>query len=122
NVMFPSLRADFHLDWSFSTATGLSGSRPNVAFNSIRLDLGKFLSDFLNPIVSQVQKIVAPIKPVLDILTAPLPVLSDLAPTRALLDQDGDQKVSRSEEHTSELQSRFDLVCRLLLEKQRHAC
>src|SRR5699024_11383297 len=26
---------------------------------------------------------------------------------------------SRSEEHTSELQSRFDLVCRLLLEKKR---
>src|SRR5699024_11457755 len=25
----------------------------------------------------------------------------------------------RSEEHTSELQSRFDLVCRLLLEKKR---
>src|SRR5699024_12609916 len=27
-------------------------------------------------------------------------------------------KVTRSEEHTSELQSRFDLVCRLLLEKK----
>src|SRR5207249_9297637 len=27
----------------------------------------------------------------------------------------------RSEEHTSELQSRFDLVCRLLLEKKKHA-
>src|SRR5699024_12186176 len=27
--------------------------------------------------------------------------------------------VTRSEEHTSELQSRFDLVCRLLLEKKR---
>src|SRR5699024_1989162 len=26
----------------------------------------------------------------------------------------------RSEEHTSELQSRFDLVCRLLLEKQKN--
>src|SRR5699024_12513294 len=26
----------------------------------------------------------------------------------------------RSEEHTSELQSRFDLVCRLLLEKKQH--
>src|SRR5699024_12867431 len=26
----------------------------------------------------------------------------------------------RSEEHTSELQSRFDLVCRLLLEKKRY--
>src|SRR5699024_11957052 len=28
---------------------------------------------------------------------------------------------SRSEEHTSELQSRFDLVCRLLLEKKKRA-
>src|SRR6266513_5438114 len=27
----------------------------------------------------------------------------------------------RSEEHTSELQSRFDIVCRLLLEKKKHS-
>src|SRR5699024_11490020 len=27
----------------------------------------------------------------------------------------------RSEEHTSELQSRFDLVCRLLLEKKKYS-
>src|SRR5438105_9138340 len=30
----------------------------------------------------------------------------------------GDQLAPRSEEHTSELQSRVDLVCRLLLEKK----
>src|SRR5437868_10453408 len=30
----------------------------------------------------------------------------------------GPASACRSEEHTSELQSRFDLVCRLLLEKQ----
>src|SRR5438067_7338440 len=29
------------------------------------------------------------------------------------------RKLWRSEEHTSELQSRFDLVCRLLLEKKK---
>src|SRR5438105_15568653 len=29
-------------------------------------------------------------------------------------------KVLRSEEHTSELQSRVELVCRLLLEKKKH--
>src|SRR5699024_11695112 len=29
------------------------------------------------------------------------------------------KKTYRSEEHTSELQSRFDLVCRLLLEKKK---
>src|SRR5699024_12816494 len=31
----------------------------------------------------------------------------------------GDGGLLRSEEHTSELQSRFDLVCRLLLEKKK---
>src|SRR5699024_12185947 len=31
------------------------------------------------------------------------------------------QYAVRSEEHTSELQSRFDLVCRLLLEKKKRA-
>src|SRR5207249_11534742 len=35
----------------------------------------------------------------------------------AAMDQCNDS--SRSEEHTSELQSRFDLVCRLLLEKKK---
>src|SRR5438067_12803048 len=34
-------------------------------------------------------------------------------------DQLGIQAAPRSEEHTSELQSRFDLVCRLLLEKKK---
>src|SRR2546429_3628483 len=32
----------------------------------------------------------------------------------------GDVLVRRSEEHTSELQSRLHLVCRLLLEKKKH--
>src|SRR5207249_6053658 len=36
-------------------------------------------------------------------------------------EQDGgsENRALRSEEHTSELQSRFDLVCRLLLEKKK---
>src|SRR2546429_7301871 len=33
---------------------------------------------------------------------------------------DGDQLLARSEEHTSELQSRLHLVCRLLLEKKNN--
>src|SRR5699024_12759562 len=32
----------------------------------------------------------------------------------------GHARLDRSEEHTSELQSRFDLVCRLLLEKKKN--
>src|SRR5690606_3758656 len=35
------------------------------------------------------------------------------------LDEDQQEEVFRSEEHTSELQSRENLVCRLLLEKKK---
>src|SRR5207249_7981069 len=46
--------------------------------------------------------------------------LAALKATHCLADVLRDTKSgsSRSEEHTSELQSRFDLVCRLLLEKK----
>src|SRR5947207_6631962 len=36
-----------------------------------------------------------------------------------LADRRGRRRLSRSEEHTSELQSHSDLVCRLLLEKKK---
>src|SRR5438132_6188857 len=58
---------------------------------------------------------------------APLLVLDDvaaepLAPDGQLLDRRRPERVAggdRSEEHTSELQSHSDLVCRLLLEKKK---
>src|SRR5690606_42036893 len=40
------------------------------------------------------------------------------APQSCSWTRDGLQKTKRSEEHTSELQSRENLVCRLLLEKK----
>src|SRR2546421_4311363 len=60
----------------------------------------------------------------------PLPPLDERAPAQAIhgfqhLDvrqprhQHREQVLERSEEHTSELQSRSDLVCRLLLEKKK---
>src|SRR5689334_23404382 len=38
------------------------------------------------------------------------------------LDEDERAPARRSEEHTSELQSQFHLVCRLLLEKKKDLC
>src|SRR5438067_6352227 len=46
-----------------------------------------------------------------------LELVDDVLPQRALRKD----IVDRSEEHTSELQSRFDIVCRLLLEKKNEA-
>src|SRR2546422_1282747 len=40
------------------------------------------------------------------------------ATVRAHRERKGDEREDRSEEHTSELQSRLHLVCRLLLEKK----
>src|SRR5690606_41464754 len=42
----------------------------------------------------------------------------DQCPTNEMPDQGGAARRLRSEEHTSELQSRENLVCRLLLEKE----
>src|SRR5437868_9849611 len=41
------------------------------------------------------------------------------ARVREVLSEISRTQTKRSEEHTSELQSRFDLVCRLLLEKKK---
>src|SRR3712207_7531624 len=51
--------------------------------------------------------------------------VDDVAPHRLAVDPRGEPQVGvgvdeRSEEHTSELQSRQYLVCRLLLEKKKH--
>src|SRR5205809_3540390 len=44
----------------------------------------------------------------------------DLAEAQRLKDESEAAMKARSEEHTSELQSRLHLVCRLLLEKKKH--
>src|SRR5207248_10317014 len=41
-------------------------------------------------------------------------------PRRSARRRPGGRRDRRSEEHTSELQSPYDLVCRLLLEKKKH--
>src|SRR2546428_8879549 len=46
--------------------------------------------------------------------------LADLGRARVAVElREGGRDLGRSEEHTSELQSRSDLVCRLLLEKKK---
>src|SRR5699024_11949020 len=44
-------------------------------------------------------------------------MIRSMSPEVLVVDEIGSVEDVRSEEHTSELQSRFDLVCRLLLEK-----
>src|SRR5690349_11158026 len=57
---------------------------------------------------------------VLEDAFGPISILNSVHPDKAVRDAGDDALVAeRSEEHTSELQSRRDLVCRLLLEKKK---
>ncbi|MCT7991818.1 proprotein convertase P-domain-containing protein [Laspinema olomoucense] len=80
-AVLPSIVSDFDLLWTFDTSdlSGNIGKLETVAFNNVGLDLGSFISDFLGPIVGKIQNMTEPIQPIIDVLTNPLPVISDLA-------------------------------------------
>ncbi|MEB3339666.1 hypothetical protein [Okeania sp.] len=82
--VFPGIVSDFDLVWNFD-ASNLSEDNKDfatletVAFNNVNLDLGSFISDFLGPVAEEVKKVTKPIEPVIDAITDPIPVISDLA-------------------------------------------
>ena len=73
----PELHADLVLHWGFD-GTDLKGSVDRLAIENIELDLGSFISGFAGDILGRVQDVLAPIQPIVDILTEPLPVANDL--------------------------------------------
>lgn len=77
NTAFPRVVGEFHLDWMWDLENG--ASKPQIMFSNLALDLGTFISDFLSPILTEIQKVTEPLQPIIDIATARLPVLSDLA-------------------------------------------
>ncbi len=82
DARFPRLLAEFDLDWSWDpdAGTGEEGEDGELefGFHNVQLDLGTFVSRFLGPILEQIQGVLEPAKPLIDLLTTPLPVFSDL--------------------------------------------
>ncbi|MEO1526164.1 MAG: dockerin type I domain-containing protein [Planctomycetota bacterium] len=76
-VQLPELHADLVLDWEFG-GSNLAGSIDRLAIENIELDLGSFITGFAGDILGKVQEVLAPIQPIVDVLTAPLPVANDL--------------------------------------------
>jgi Ca2+-binding RTX toxin-like protein len=94
--LFPSLRTTFNVDWAFDPADANleGGGVPTVGFNDVRLDLGRFFSDFVSPIASRVQTVLEPIRPIIQVLSDPLPVFSDVSAMRSFFDLNGNGSVS----------------------------
>lgn len=80
NGAMPRLLSEFHLDWRFGlTDSTLRGGKPVVSFRNVQLDLGSFLTKFVKPALSNVTKLLDPVKPVVDFLQQPLPLITELA-------------------------------------------
>ncbi|MFO0911592.1 MAG: MBG domain-containing protein [Pirellulales bacterium] len=75
---FPGISADFHLHWGLSSSAPTSGA-PSVAFDNVSLTYGTFLSNVLNPILTELKPVLDELKPVLKLLSSEVPGVSDLS-------------------------------------------
>ena len=77
----PRLLADIRLEWTFNANVndGFEAGDLEAGFDNIRLDLGSFLTEFLNPVLSEVQRYTQPLQPIIDTLQSPIPGVSQLA-------------------------------------------
>ncbi|MDJ1179474.1 calcium-binding protein, partial [Roseofilum sp. BLCC_M91] len=89
-MQLPSIESNFVVDWD------LGDAKPDkVAFENTQLDAGKFLSDFINPVLQPVNQLLDPIKPVIDALQKEVSLLTTLSNNLGgVLDVNGDQKVN----------------------------
>ncbi|MHC1765336.1 MAG: SdrD B-like domain-containing protein [Verrucomicrobiia bacterium] len=77
DTAFPRLLAEFHLGWEWTLDDGAGELR--IEFTDIYLDLGTYISDFLAPILEKIRSVTEPLQPIIDVVTTPIPVISDLA-------------------------------------------
>jgi Ca2+-binding RTX toxin-like protein len=82
---FPTIEVHhFKMGWDFGLGTDTNssmqdwGKGASVEFDDVTFNMGTFITDFLGPIFTKIHDIGHPIKPVLDVLTYPIPVLSQL--------------------------------------------
>jgi len=77
DARFPRLLGEFDLDWMWE-AGGDSNGDLEFGFHNIQIDIGSFISEFIQPILEEIKKVTEPIQPLIDAVTAPIPILSEL--------------------------------------------
>ncbi|MGB2819354.1 MAG: hypothetical protein WBF17_00130, partial [Phycisphaerae bacterium] len=78
---FPSVSANFHMYWGFGDTTEFDLVAPAIEFTDIHLNIGEFFSGLFGETLSVLNDIIDPVRPIIDALTAPIPLISDLAGT-----------------------------------------
>lgn len=76
----PTLRGTLNVTATVTLSVdGLDFSGMAFGFDDIALDLGTFIDDFLGPILKEVQNFTKPLQPVIDLVSTPIPGISQLA-------------------------------------------
>jgi Ca2+-binding RTX toxin-like protein len=83
--LLPSIGADLNLNWDFTQ----DDASPAVDFNNVELKLGTFFRNFAGPVFQQIQKVIEPIQPLIDVLDKRVPVLDTFG--RGFLDVTGEK-------------------------------
>ena len=79
---FPSLGAELHLYWNTGDllhSTDFANLIPKIEFTDIGLNAGEFINNMVGGVLGKLNDLISPLKPVIDIFTTPIPVISDLA-------------------------------------------
>ncbi len=109
----PKIETTLAVGWSFLDAevnpaddNGDFGETPNVDFNDISVDIGSFFQGFAGDVLREIARVTEPLQPIIDILTTPIPILSDLGSSKVtLLDFAG-----TSPEQTAAIEGLADLI------------
>lgn len=73
---FPSIYGDMIVDWDYQLGEDLQ--LPEVQLNNVELEVGDFLNGFVGGILDEVENVIGPVRPIVDFLSSPMPILSDL--------------------------------------------
>ena len=78
NSALPNLHSEFLLQWQLDTGAP-SPSEPLIGFINNYLDAGSAINNLISPYLKQLKDVLGPIGVASDILTTPIPLISELA-------------------------------------------
>jgi Ca2+-binding RTX toxin-like protein len=114
----PSVSTDLSVKWNFNGLTsadpankGSFGDAPAIAFNHVTVDAGSAISDFIGPVLQEVKTITTPLKPAIDVLGTPLPVIGfSLIDLGGYLSQVSQSDIDSAKKLVKQLQDVIDLA------------
>ncbi|MFM7439400.1 MAG: hypothetical protein ACKO2V_12475, partial [Snowella sp.] len=98
SAVLPSFNFKLGVNWEPTIYTGgklTTGSLlpTSVAFNKVNLGLGTFVSDVIRPIVTQINTVITPFRPIIKFATDDIPIFEQLG-LKSLFDYNQDNRVT----------------------------